>query len=85
MKQIDTTINGFKYVGINLTEQQYEDLCDLNALILMNNNRKNIPVFNIMLVLRILNLLPDNMMTDIDYKKYNDTELLQLKFGKIID
>ncbi len=45
MEKIDTSIDGFRYVGINLTQEQYEDLCCLNML-LMGENRKNIPVFN---------------------------------------
>lgn len=53
MSRIDTSIEGFCYVGINLTEQQYEDLCDLNALILMNEHRQKIPVFNTMLDLTV--------------------------------
>ena len=87
---IDTSLDGFKYVGINLTEQQYEDLCDLNALILMNEHRWNIPVFNTMLVLKTLGLLPPEMVRDSGNRQPNNNpntdinEALQRKFGKII-
>ena len=91
MRRIDTSIEGFRYVGINITDKQYEDLCDLNALILMNEHRKKIPVFNTMLVLKILGLLPAEMVNNISHdKSNNDTnedinETLQRKFGKCID
>lgn len=91
MNKIDTSLDGFRYVGINLTEQQYEDLSDLNTLILMNEHRQNIPVFNIMLVLKILGLLPPEMMCDSRNSNSNDNsnaninETLQRKFGKVID
>lgn len=90
-KRIDTSIEGFRYVGINLTEQQYDDLCDLNALILANEHRQNIPVFNIMLVLKILGLLPLEMINKVCNNQSNNNfnsnsnERLQRKFGKLED
>lgn len=89
--RIDTSIDGFKYVGINITEQQFEDLCDLNMLIMCNENRKNIPVFNTMLVLKTLGLLPPEMVCDTgndnsDSNSYEDIyNSLQRKFGKVIE
>ena len=62
--QIDTSMYGFKHVGINLTKEQYNDLRTLNNLIVMNEHRQKIPVFNIMLVLRILGLLPEEMLCE---------------------
>lgn len=91
MGRIDTSIDGFRYVGITLTEQQYQDLRDLNALILMNEHRQNIPVFNIMLVLKILGLLPPEMKNEVSNEQSdnnlggNSNERLQRKFGKIED
>lgn len=89
--RIDTSIDGFKYVGINLTKQQYEDLCDLNMLIICNENRRNIPVFNTMLVLKTLGLLPSEMVCDVGNDKSNGNSYediynsLQRKFGKVIE
>lgn len=85
--KIDTSIDGFKHIGINLTEKQYDDLCCLN--ILMNDeDRKNIPVFNIILVLKALNLIPSEMINN-DTCNYADNygnndfnQILQKKFGK---
>lgn len=91
MNKIDTSIKGFEYVGIKLTEQQYEDLRDLNALILGNEHRQNVPVFNIMLVLKILGLLPSEIVNEISDNQSNDNlndnsyERLQRKFGRVVN
>lgn len=88
MGKIDTSIDGFRYVGINLTQEQYEDLCCLNML-LMGENRKNIPVFNTMIVLKTLGLLPEEMLCDnsCDNTSGNTYEEVyqsfQRKFGKV--
>lgn len=84
-------MDGFRYVGINLTEQQYEDLQELNALILMNEHRQKTPVFNTMIVLKILGLLPPEMINEIGNHQSNNNfnsnsdERLQRKFGKLED
>lgn len=89
--RIDTSIDGIKYIGINLTEQQYEDLQDLNALILMNEHRQNIPVFNTLLVLKFLGLLPSEMINNISNNDSDNNtdknveQSLERKFGKIKD
>lgn len=88
MKGIDTSIDGFKYVGINLTKQQFDDLCELN-MFLSDEHRQNIPVFNIMLVLKTLGLLPEEMLCDTgNDNASSDTyeeiqQSLQRKYGKI--
>lgn len=91
MSRIDTSIDGFRYVGINLTEQQYNDLCDLNMLILADEHRQKIPVFNTMLVLKVLGLLPPEMVTEVKYSQTDNNtnndfiDRLQRKFGKFED
>jgi hypothetical protein len=90
-KQIDTSRKGFEYVGINLTEKQYEDLKTLNAMILMDEHRQNIPVFNTMLVLKILGLLPSEMVRNVSNSNSDDNtnndfnNYLERKFGKVMD
>lgn len=90
-KRIDTSLDGLKFVGINLTEKQYEDLRDLNMLITVNEHRQNIPVFNVLLVLKILGLLPAEMMGEVGNSKSDDDSnsdvynSLQRKFGKTIE
>ena len=88
MSNIDTSIDGFRYVGINLTQEQYNDLCHLNIL-LMGEDRKDIPVFNTMIVLKTLGLLPEEMLCDVssDNTSCNTYEEVyqsfQRKFGKV--
>ena len=67
MNKIDTTIDGFHHVGINLTQEQYDSLVELN-IALLDESRKDIPVFNTMIILRELGLLPDSMI-DSEYEK----------------
>lgn len=84
---IDTSVEGFRYVGINLTEKQYQDLVALN-ISLMSGKRDSIPVFNMMILLKILRLLPPEMICDVgDNQTGNDggddfREEFQRKFGK---
>lgn len=85
MAKIDTSMEGFEYVGIKLTEQQYEDLCDLN-IALMNEDRKYIPVFNTMVLLKILGLLPEEMLIESNTNSGENTsdsrEQYHRKFGR---
>ena len=89
MKKVDTSIDGFRHVGINLTQQQYEDLCELNMLF-VGKQRKNIPIFNIMLVLKTLGLLPEEMLCDTGCDNSNSNtyeeiyESLERKYGKTL-
>lgn len=82
--RIDTSLEGFRYVGINLTEDQYNDLRDLNTLILCNEHRQRIPVFNTMLVLKILGLLPETMLCQPGdgNQAADDEEIMKQKFGR---
>lgn len=86
--RVDTSLKGFEHVGIKLTDKQFQDICDLNLL--WSNDRKDIPVFNALILLKVLGLLPPEMMCD---SRSNDTdnnstsdiyETLERKFGKAI-
>ena len=85
-EKIDTSLEGFRYVGINLTEEQYNDLRDLNTLILCNEHRQRIPVFNTMIVLKILGLLPETMLCQLgdEEQVVDDEEMINRKFGRAI-
>lgn len=84
---IDTSIEGFRYVGINLTKEQYQDLVELN-ISLISGERDYIPVFNMMILLKILGLLPPEMICDVgESNTGNDSSddfrnEFQRKFGK---
>lgn len=86
--RVDTSLKGFEYVGIKLTDKQFQDICDLNLL--WSNDRKDIPVFNALVLLKVLGLLPPEMICDSrsDDANNNSTsniyETLERKFGKAI-
>lgn len=84
MTKIDTSIEGFEYVGIKLTDEQYEDLTELNIALLTNEDRKYIPVFNTMLLLKILGLLPKEMLIKENSGEDvpNSIEQYHHKFGR---
>ena len=42
--RIDTTHKGFEYIGIKLTDEQFQDLAALNMLWIGNEERKKSPV-----------------------------------------
>lgn len=46
MNRIDTSIEGFKYAGVKLSERQYDDLTALNIQIQCH---QEVPVFNIIM------------------------------------
>lgn len=86
--RIDTSQKGFEYVGIKLTDQQFQDVCDLNLL--WSDERKDIPAFNMLVLMKVLGLLPPEMVCD---SRSNDTDnnsssniykTLERKFGKVI-
>ena len=86
---VDTSQKGFEYVGIKLTEQQFQDLCDLNFLWIGNENRQLSPVFHILVLMKVLGLLPPEMINDRSRNNASNDycndrkELFQRKFGRI--
>lgn len=84
--RIDTSKEGIEYAGVRLTDKQYKDLCSLNMFM---NSRKSIPVFDILMVLKILGLLKEENQTenkyDPDSPSDNSVEYMQRAFGKAYD
>lgn len=58
-KQFSTFKEDFENIGIHLTDEQYSDLCDIN---LFMKGMPDIPVYNILLVLKTLGLIPTKMI-----------------------
>ena len=92
-KRIDTSKEGFEYIGVKLTDEQFSDLLTINFMFLdeaMENNW-SIPVFYIVLVLKALGLLkteiPDNESgSDSDDNTTDNSEKkFERKFGRMID
>lgn len=87
MKKIDTSIEGYKYIGINLTEKQLNDLFAIN-LMMKGETGKDIPVHFILLVLKTLGILPPELMCEVgnqDTAQYSEDvsyEEFQKRYGK---
>lgn len=85
--KVDTSQKGFEYVGIKLSDEQFQDMCNLNLL--WANDRKDIPVFNMLVLMKVLGLLPSEMINDSSRNNTSNDycndrkELLQRKFGRI--
>ena len=86
--RVDTSQKGFEYVGIKLTDKQFQDVCDLNLL--WSDERKDIPAFNMLVLMKVLGLLPPEMVCDSrssdadNNSTSNVYETLERKFGKVI-
>lgn len=85
-KQFSTFKEDFENIGIHLTDEQYSDLCDIN---LFMKGMPDIPVYNIVLVLKTLGLIPTEMIeqeTDQDSNTNLDSGFqneFKRKFGKL--
>lgn len=67
-------------MGIKLSDEQFQDMCNLNLL--WANDRKDIPVFNMLVLMKVLGLLPSEMMRDNESDDSGD-DIYERKFGKI--
>lgn len=65
MSKIDTSIEGFAKSGIKITEEKYKDLFAMNLCWLCEGS-KEVPVFNIIMLLKYLGLLPKEMIIESD-------------------
>lgn len=64
MSKIDTSIEGYKNIGINLSESQYEDMCNINFM-MQGETGRNIPIHCVLLTLKCLGLLPPELMCEV--------------------
>lgn len=91
MNRVDISKKGYEYIGVKLTDKQFNDLNDLETLIGMNEHRQKSPVFNTVAVLKILGLLPPEMIYGVSNSDTNNetneniNESLQRKFGKVVN
>ena len=68
-KMLDTSIDGYKAVGIVITQEQLNDLGFLNAVINADRERgvEADPVFYMTVLLRIMGVLPEDATTEPTY------------------
>ena len=59
-----------------------EEFCMCNLNLLWANDRKDIPVFNMLVLMKVLGLLPSEMMRDNESDDFGD-DIYERKFGKI--
>lgn len=67
---IDTSIDGFEYAGIKLSESQFNDLVFLNMQFL---GKRTIPVFNILILLKLIGILPKEMAIESQTNRNSHT------------
>ena len=89
-QEFDTSKEGYEYIGLHFTDEQYEDISNINLLMAydMYNKGQHIPVHYIILVLKALGLLQTEKVDEICYKNAADytreeyEQLFQRKYGK---
>lgn len=64
MSTIETSKEDYKRIGINLSDEQYQNLFYLNMLANGNDN-KDIPIHFILMTLKALGLIPTEQMGEI--------------------
>lgn len=85
-KQFSTFKEDLENIGIHITDEQYSDLCEIN---LFMKGMPDIPVYNILLILKTLGLIPTKVPDQESNKERNSNldELIksgfERKFGKI--
>ena len=80
---IDTSIDGYKYIGINLTQQQFEDICTINIM-MAGDTGKFIPIHCVLLTLKCLGLLPPELVCEVSNNESTDNpeDISQQEFQK---
>ena len=71
MNRIDTSIEGYRYIGINLSQEQLNDLFTINTM-MKEGTGKDIPVHCVLLILKCLGLLPPELMCEVSNDKSAD-------------
>lgn len=89
-RKIDTSIDGYSYIGIKISQEQLNDLMCINTMI-RTGTFDDVPVHAIILVLKTLGLLPSEMIDEksCDYSNNNSNndfkESFERKFGRFYD
>lgn len=85
-EQFSTFKEDLENIGIHITDEQYSDLCEIN---LFMKGMPDIPVYNILLILKTLGLIPtevpdqkSSQKRDSNFKERLESEF-ERKFGKI--
>lgn len=71
MATIDTSKEAYRKIGINLSDEQYERLIDINILAQGKDN-EDIPVHFILMTLSALGLIPSELMREVSNNESAD-------------
>lgn len=88
MSKIDTSIDGYRRIGINLSESQFNDLFIINSM-MKGNMGKDIPIHCVLLTLKCLGLLPPELVCEVsDNEAAGNSENIsnyefQKRYGKL--
>lgn len=87
LSRIDTSIDGYRHIGINLSQEQLDDLSVINTM-MKEDTGKDIPAHCVLLILKCLGLLTAELMCDVrDDKSTDNSENVsgyefQKRYGK---
>lgn len=90
VKKIDTSIEGYEHIGIKLTEEQIRDLAMINIM-MAGATGMRIPVHCILLVLKVLGILPPELVSEVCNDEATDNtesvckDEFKKRFGRIKD
>lgn len=85
--RVDTSQKGFEYVGIKLTDKQFQNLCQLNMK-WQDGYYEMVPEMYILVLMKVLNLLPSEMLYDSgnspsgNFSNSDIKEATERKFGR---
>lgn len=88
MSKIDTSIEGYKHIGINLSQLQFDDLFTINSM-MKGDIGKDIPIHCVLLTLKCLGLLPRELVCEVsDNEAAGNSENIsnyefQKRYGKL--
>lgn len=86
-KKIDTSISGYSYMGVQISQEQLSDLACINTMI-RSGALEDTPVHAIILVLKTLGLIPIKVINDESSSDSDDNtddnfkDCFQRKFGR---
>lgn len=70
-RRFDTSVDGYRFAGIKLTEKQLFELSFINQM-MVDDKYEKIPVHYIIMVLKCLGVLPSELMCDVGDDKTAD-------------
>ena len=85
--EIDTSLDGYRHIGIKLTQEQLDDMATINTM-MKEDTGKDVPVHCVLLVLKCLGLLPPELVCKVsDGKSADDAQNIsnyefQSRYGK---